>query len=314
MTRLYPVTGRGARSIGLTVVARRYDVDVGNLLLPVGGHRYFPVMTNATNKANTFAALHHDDTPLLLPNPWDAGTAKLFAALGFRALATTSGGMAAALGRLDGYVTRDEALAHAAAIVAATDLPVSADLENGFADAPDAVAETYRLAVGAGLAGASIEDYSGHVTNALYDAALAAERVSAAAEAAHRGETHLVLTARAENYLRGRPDLADTISRLQAYQAAGADVVYAPGVTNADEIRSIVTSVDVPVNVLALPGAPTVAELGALGVKRISIGGAFSAVAIGAVVTAAREFLEQGTYGFWAVAGAGREAARNAFG
>jgi 2-methylisocitrate lyase-like PEP mutase family enzyme len=261
-----------------------------------------------------FLALHRPGTPLLLPNPWDVGSARLLASLGFEALATTSGGFAATLGRLDGSVTRDEAIAHAAAVVAATDLPVSADLENGFADDPASVAETVRLALGAGLAGCSIEDSTGQTSDAaIYDLDLARERVAAAAEAAHSGPEKLVLTGRAENYLHGRRDLADTITRLVAYQEAGADVLYAPGVTDADEIRTLVSSVDRPVNVLAMPACPPVAELAEAGVARISVGGAFAYAALGAVVEAARELREDGTYGFWSLAIPGGKAVRAAF-
>jgi 2-methylisocitrate lyase-like PEP mutase family enzyme len=272
-----------------------------------------PAVRSQADKATDLLALHDGPKALLLPNPWDAGIAKILASVGFSALATTSSGFAATLGRLDGAVTRDEAIAHAATIVEATDLPVSADLENGYVDAPEAVAETIGLALAAGLAGCSIEDFTGHPDDPIYDLGLAAERVEAAAEAAHRGEVHLVLTARAENHLHGRDDLADTIARLQAFQAAGADVLYAPGLNTADAIRSVVTSVDRPVNVLALPGGPSVAELEELGVRRISVGGAFAYVAMGAVVDAARELLDDGTYGFWAGAMTGRKAAREAF-
>ena len=196
----------------------------------------------------------------MLANPWDAGSAKALTTIGYQALATTSSGSAAALGRLDGSVTRDEALAHARVIVDATDVPISADLENAFADEPDAVAHTIELALGTGLAGGSVEDYD-RVRDTIYDAELAADRVRAAAEAAHAGSVHWVLTARAENYLHGRRDLADTIARLQSFQTAGADVLYAPGLTDLDEIRTLVAAVDRPVNVLALPGGPTVGEL-----------------------------------------------------
>jgi 2-methylisocitrate lyase-like PEP mutase family enzyme len=271
-------------------------------------------MATQQDKAERFLALHHGDEPLLLPNPWDEGSAKLLASLGFSALATTSGGFAATLGRLDGTVSRDEALAHAARIAAATDLPVSADLENGFADDPAGVAETVGLARSAGLAGCSVEDFTRDREKPIYDLDLAVERVAAAAEEAHRGPVRLVLTARAENYLNGRRDLSDTIARLQGYQEAGADVLYAPGVTDLDDIRALVESVDRPVNVLALPAAPPVAELAAVGVRRISVGGAFAFVALGAVVEAARELREQGTYGFWDVAKIGGSAARSAFG
>jgi len=260
-------------------------------------------MSDQATRATRFAELHHEELPLLLPNPCDVGSAKLFAAIGFRALATTSSGHAATVGRLDGGMSRDEALAHAAAIVNATDLPVSADLENGFADDPTGVAATIDLAIEAGLAGCSVEDFTGREDDPIYDAGLAVERVAAAAEAAHRGPVRLVLTARSENYLHGRPDLDDTIARLQAFERAGADVVYAPGVTDAADISRLVEAVAVPVNVLALPSVPSVSELAALGVRRISVGSAFSLVGIGAVADAAREFLDAGTYGFWDTAG-----------
>jgi 2-methylisocitrate lyase-like PEP mutase family enzyme len=248
-----------------------------------------------------------------MQNPWDAGSARVLASLGFEALATTSSGFAGTLGRLDGWVSSDEALAHADAIAAAVDVPVSADLEQGFADTPDGVAQTVARAAATALAGCSIEDYSGRATDEIYDAGLAAERVAAAAEAAHRGDAPLVLTARAENHIHGHTDLADTIARLQAYQAAGADVVFAPGLAQLDEIRSIVTSVDVPVSVLAVPGTPPVAELAAAGVARISVGGAFSYVALAAVVGAATELREQGTFGYWEQAGAGMRIARSTY-
>jgi 2-methylisocitrate lyase-like PEP mutase family enzyme len=264
-------------------------------------------MTVAADKVATFRALHVPGRPLLMPNPWDAGTAKLLASLGFAALATTSSGYAATLGRPDGGVSRDEALAHAASIVAAVDIPVSADLENGFADDPDAVSATVTEAVGVGLAGCSIEDFSGEST---YDLALAAERVAAAVNASG---TRLVLTARAENYIRGNPDLADTIKRLQAYQEAGADVLYAPGLNTAGDIRSVVASVDRPVNVLTVPGLPPVAELAELGVARISVGGAFSQVAMAALIRAGQELQQAGTYGFLDLAIEGRQQAAATF-
>lgn len=267
-------------------------------------------MTTSAEKARHFLALHHADAPLLMPNPWDAGSARILASLGFEALATTSSGFAATLGRLDGSVTRDEAITHSAAVVAATDVPVSADLENGFADDPEGVATTIALALDAGLVGCSVEDYSGRE---LYPLDVAAARIAAAAATAHEGEVHLVLTARAENHIRGNPDLADTIARLQAYQEAGADVAFAPGLSDLDDIRRVVASVDLPVNVLALPNAPSVAELAGVGVKRISVGGSFAYVGIGAIATAARELLDEGTYGYWAIAGPGAAVARAAF-
>jgi len=270
-------------------------------------------MTEQSTKAERFLALHHGEAPLLMPNPWDPGSARLLESLGFQALATTSSGYAATLGQLNGSVTREQALAHAASIVASSDLPVSADLENGFADDPSGVAGTVRLALGAGLAGCSVEDFSGREDAPIYDIGLAAERVAAAAEVAHAGPVHLVLTARAENYLHGRAELADTIARLQAYQEAGADVLYAPGLRDLEEIRRLVGAVERPVNVLALAGAPAVSELASVGVSRISLGGAFAFTALGAVVEAANELLTDGTYGFWERASVGAKAARSAF-
>jgi 2-methylisocitrate lyase-like PEP mutase family enzyme len=271
-------------------------------------------MTSQTEKAARFLELHRPGNPLLLPNPWDQGSARLLASLGFQALATTSSGFAATLGRLDGSVSRDEALAHSAAVVAATELPVSADLENGFADDPAGVARTVALAVEAGLAGCSLEDFTGRKDEPIYDVGLAAERVAAAAEAAHAGPVRLVLTARAENYLHGRPDLADTIARLQAYQAAGADVLYAPGLTRLADIRDVVTALDRPVNVLALAGAPSVGELAEAGVSRVSVGGAFAFAALGALADAAAELRDQGTYGYLAGSATGRQAIQRGFG
>jgi 2-methylisocitrate lyase-like PEP mutase family enzyme len=258
----------------------------------------------------TFLDLHRPGRPLLMPNPWDAGSARLLAALGFQALSTTSSGFAATLGRRDGTVSRDEALAHAAAVVAAVDVPVSADLENCFADEPAGVADTVARARQTGLAGCSVEDATGRADNPIYDATLAAERVAAAVEAAGDG---FVITARAENFLHGRPDLADTITRLQRFQEAGAHVLYAPGITTAEQIRAVVASVDRPVNVLALAAAPPVAELAELGVARVSVGGSFAFVAYGALVSAGRELLEQGTYGYAAQSAPARELIGTAF-
>lgn len=252
-------------------------------------------METQAEKARRFLALHEGPTPLLMPNPWDVGSAKVLASMGFDALATTSGGFAATLGRLDGAVDRDEAVAHAAALVAAVDVPISADFENCFGHEPTEVAETVELGLGAGLAGCSVEDWDG---DAIYDVGLATERVAAAAEAAHRGPVHLVLTGRAENHIRGRDDLADTIARLQRYQEAGADVLFAPGVTAPDDLRRLLAEVDRPVNVVARPGCPPVAELAALGVRRISVGGWFALAALGAAVEAATEFRDQGTFGY----------------
>jgi 2-methylisocitrate lyase-like PEP mutase family enzyme len=269
-------------------------------------------MSAQAERAERFLALHEGERPLLLPNPWDQGSAKLLASLGFEALATTSSGSAATLGQLDGSLTREVAIASAATIVAATDLPVSADLENGFADDPAGVAETMRLALEAGLAGASIEDYN-RKDGSIYDIGVAGERVAAAAKVARSGSVRLVLTARSENHLHGVTDLADTIARLQAYQEAGADVLYAPGLSSLEDIRRVVSSVDLPVNVLAWPDAPSVDELAAVGVRRISVGGAFAFNALGSVVEAARELIDEGTYGYLKQARLGLKSARPAF-
>jgi len=271
------------------------------------------VMATQQEKAERFLAMHRSGQPLLMPNPWDIGSARLLAALGFAALATTSSGFAATLGRPDGAVSRDEAIGHAAGMVAAVEVPVSADLENCFADEPDGVAETVRLAVAAGLAGCSVEDYAKRDDAPIYDRGLAADRVAAAAQAAHSGPVHLVLTARAENYLHGRPDLAETIERLQAYQEAGADVLFAPGIRAGADLRQLIASVDRPVNVLPGADAPSVAELAAIGVARISVGGSFAFAALDAVIGAARELREHGTYGYLDRSRAGRQEAAAIF-
>jgi 2-methylisocitrate lyase-like PEP mutase family enzyme len=265
------------------------------------------VVTQA-EKSRRFLALHKPGEPLLMPNPWDLGSARVLAALGFQALATTSSGSAMSMGRTDGSLTRVEALEHARAIAGFSDLPVSADLEQGFGDPPAEVARTVVLAMDTGLAGCSIEDYSG---SSLYDIGLAAERIAAAADVAHVGEVPFVLTARAENHIRGNPDLADTIARLQAYQEAGADVLYAPGLSDLADIRQVLSSVDKPLNVLAMPACPPVAELAAAGVSRISVGGAFFYAAYGALATAATELRDHGTYTY--ATGQGQPAVRAAF-
>lgn len=270
-------------------------------------------MPDQRTKASAFLELHRPGTPLLLPNPWDPGSARLLESLGFSALATTSSGSAATLGRPDGAMRREEAIAHAASIAAAVGVPVSADLEEGFADGPQDVARTIELAIDAGLAGGSIEDFTRHQDEAIYELGAAVERVAAAAEAAHRGPVHFVLTARAENHVRGRPDLRDTITRLRRYQEAGADVLFAPGVSTLDDIRELVTSVERPLNVLAVPGCPSVAELAEVGVSRISVGGAFAYAALGALVEAATELRERGTYGYLERSRLGQAAARAAF-
>jgi 2-methylisocitrate lyase-like PEP mutase family enzyme len=271
------------------------------------------VSATQADKAERFLRLHKKGDPLLMPNAWDIGSASVLAWLGFQALATTSSGHAATFGRLDGGVTREEALAHATDLSAGTDLPVSADLENAFADDPDGVAETIRAARATGLAGCSVEDYSGNAENPIYERGLARERVVAAAEIAHAGPVRMVLTARAENLIRGRDDLADTIERLQAYQEAGADVLFAPGLTAAGDIRHVVESVDRPVSVLALRGTPNTTELAALGVARVSVGGAFAFAALGALREAGEELRDRGTYGYLERTVLGQQAARSAF-
>lgn len=271
-------------------------------------------MTTQAEKAARFLALHQPGRLLLMPNAWDIGSARILASLGFEAIATTSSGHAATLGQLDGSVTREQALAHAAQLCGAIDLPVSADLENGFADTPGDVAETVGRAREAGLAGCSIEDFTGDPDDPIYELDLAVERISAAARVAHEGHVRLVLTARAENYVHGRKDIDDTIARLRAYQEAGADVLFAPGLSNPQDIRAVVESVDHPVNVLARPHAPSVGELAELGVARISVGGAFAFAALGSLVEAAIELRDAGTYGYLERSRVGAQAAMDAFG
>jgi 2-methylisocitrate lyase-like PEP mutase family enzyme len=252
-------------------------------------------------RAAQFLDLHRQPGLLVVPNPWDAGTAKLLVAMGFAALATTSAGLAFSLGRPDAAaaVTRTEILDNARAIVEATDLPVSADLEGGFGERPEDCAETIRLAITTGLAGGSIEDATGRRDEPLHGFEAAVDRVRAAAEAAH-GSSAFVLTARAENFLFGRPDLADTIRRLQAFQEAGADVLFAPGLSSLDQIRAVVSSVDRPVNVImGLDGVGiTLAQLQEVGVKRVSVGSSFARAALGAFRRAALEVRDQGTFQF----------------
>lgn len=262
-----------------------------------------------------FLDLHVPGAPLLMPNPWDVGSARLLVSLGFQALATTSSGHAATLGRLDGGVTRDEAISHAAelaAAVAADGVGVSADLEHGFFDEPDDVAETAELAVAGGLAGFSIEDSTGVAAAPIYDFDFAVDRIAAAASVA--GPAGCVLTARCEMYLYGQRDLDEVIRRLQAYSSAGAHVLFAPGVVDLDEVRTLVDAVDKPVNVLLVPGCPPVAELASVGVARISVGGAFAFAAYGALVEAATELRDAGTTGYRERASIGSKAVRGAFG
>ena len=260
------------------------------------------VNVSQQEKGERFRQLHARAGAFVIPNPWDAGTARVLTALGFEALTTTSAGLAFVLGKRDGagMVTRDETLANAKAVVEATNLPVAADLENGFGDAPDAAAETIRQAAHVGLVGGSIEDSTGDPRRPIYDFAHAVERVAAAAEAARSLTVPFVFVARAENYLHGRPDLDDTIRRLQAYEAAGADALYAPGLTTAEQIRTVCASVGKPVNVVAGLGGMSfsVADLANLGVRRISLGSALSRAAAGAFIAAATEIRERGTFEF----------------
>ena len=257
--------------------------------------------TTQAEKAKAFRALHEREGAFIIPNPWDAGSARLLAHLGFEALATTSMGYAFSLGRRDGSLSREETLVNAAAIVAATDLPVSADLENGFGDAPESAAETIRQAAAAGVVGGSIEDSTGRPERPIYEFEHAVERVRAAVAAARALPFPFTLTARAENFLHGRPDIKDTIRRLQAFQEAGADVLYAPGLATKDDIAAVVSSVDRPVNVLMRPQL-SLAELSAMGVKRISVGSALCRVSLAAFLRAAREMSEPGTFTFGAEA------------
>ena len=254
--------------------------------------------TTRLEKFKLFRALHERPGAFVIPNPWDAGSAKILTALGFEALATTSAGCAFSRGYLDSApeMTRDVILQNAKEIADATILPVSADLQHGFGDSPANCAETIRLAAGVGLAGGSIEDSTGDPKNPIYDFQLAVERVAAAAEAAHASQ--FLLTARAENFLHGRPDLDETIRRLQSFAKAGADVLYAPGLTSLDAIRTVCASVSRPVNALmGFTGATfSVDELAAVGVKRISVGGSFARAALGGFVRAAREVKEKGTF------------------
>jgi len=260
-------------------------------------------------KADAFHALHQGPGAFIIPNPWDRGSARILAHLGFKALATTSMGYAFSIGQRDNSLTREQTLANAADIAAATDLPVNADLENGFGDAPEDVEETVRLVPATGIVGGSIEDASGRDDAPIYDLGLAKARIEAAAAAARSLPYKFTLTARAENYLWGRPDLDDTIKRLQAYQDAGADILYAPGLRSRDDIAAVVSSLDRPVNVvMGLVGAQLgLEELSKIGVKRISLGSSLQRAALGEFVRAAREMRDQGTFTFAAKAAAPKE-------
>lgn len=257
-------------------------------------------MATQAEKAARFRALHEGTSPFVIANAWDGGSARLLAGMGFVALATSSGASAATLGRRDGKVTRDEALSQAQVIVAATDLPVSADLEKGFGDTPDVVAETIRLAAGVGLVGGSIEDATGNKDKPLYDIGYATERVAAAVAAARSLPFPFVLTARTENFLRGNPDLDDTIRRLQAFENAGADVLFAPGLPDLAAVRTVCQAVSKPVNfMVGIRGRSfSVAELTAAGVRRISLATSLYRAAMTGLSDAAREIAEKGTFSF----------------
>jgi len=257
-------------------------------------------MLTQAETAAAFAELHQRPGTFIIPNPWDVGSAILLAQAGFEALATSSAGYAFSIGKSDGNVGRDETLAHAAEVVAATGLPVSIDLENGFGDAPENAAETIRLAAQTGAVGGSIEDRTKNADAPIYERAVAAERIRAAAEVVRSLPFPFMLTARAENYLVGKADLKDTIERLQMYQEAGANVLYAPGLTSRDEIATLVKSVDRPVNVLmGIKGVQlTLADLSEMGVRRISVGSTLARCAIGALLRAANEMKDRGTFGF----------------
>jgi 2-methylisocitrate lyase-like PEP mutase family enzyme len=249
-------------------------------------------MTRQEQKAERFRALHEGD-PFVIPNPWDAGSARVLAALGFEALATTSSGFAFTLGRLDGRATLDDVVAHTAALDAATELPVSVDLENGYGPEPADAAQAIARIAEAGAVGGSIEDFD--PSGRLYETAHAVERVGAAVEAARALGFPFVLTARAENHIRGNPDLDDTIARLQGYERAGADVLYAPGLSNIDEIRAVCNALSKPVNVLAVPNL-SFAELAAAGAQRVSVGGSLTWVALKAFAAAAEAIRDRGDF------------------
>jgi 2-methylisocitrate lyase-like PEP mutase family enzyme len=251
-------------------------------------------------KAARFCALHDGSAAFVIPNPWDVGSARILAGLGFQALATSSAASAAAIGQRDGGLTRDEALAHARLIVDATDLPVSADLEKGFGDAPEVVAETVRLAAGVGLVGCTIEDSTGNQDQPLYDVHLAVERIAAAAQAARALKFPFILAARAHNLLYANPSLDDTISRLQAFERAGADVLFAPGLSDLAAVRAVCTAVSKPVNfMVGIKGKSfSVPELAAAGVRRISLATSLYRAAMTGLLDAIREVKDTGQFGF----------------
>ncbi|HJQ60806.1 MAG TPA: isocitrate lyase/phosphoenolpyruvate mutase family protein [Vineibacter sp.] len=256
--------------------------------------------TSQSDKANRFRALHQGPAPFVMPNPWDAGSARMLAGLGFAALATSSGAFAGTLGRRDGKVTRDEALAHARAVAGAVDIPVSADLENGFGHPPAFAAETVRLAAGTGLVGCSIEDATGEKDRPLYEFSQAVERVAASVEAAKALGFAFTLTARSENFLRGSPNLDDTIKRLVAYEKAGADVLMAPGLPDLAAVKTVCAALSKPFNfMVGIKGRSfTTAELGAAGVRRISLATSLYRAAMSGLVAAAKEAKDSGTFGY----------------
>jgi 2-methylisocitrate lyase-like PEP mutase family enzyme len=269
------------------------------------------VGNRADERRVRFRALHDREQLFVMPNPWDAGSARLLEYAGFEALATTSAGFAWSLGRVDQTVSRDELVAHVATLAAATNLPLNVDSERCYPDAPGGVTRTVELLAEAGAAGFSIEDYNPD-TGSMDDTAAAAERVAEAAEVSRKQDEPLVLTGRAENHIRGIDDLDDTINRLIAYRDAGANVVYAPGLTDLDQVARVVEAVQIPLNVLALPAAPSLAELASAGVRRISTGSLLAGVAYGALLEGARELREEGTSRY-AEGGIWRDALKAAF-
>ncbi len=266
--------------------------------MPIAGE--FKVTVSQSDKSLRFVALHERPGTFVIPNPWDAGSSRMLAQLGYEALATSSGACAGVLGRRDGRVTRAEALAHAQSIVAATDLPVAADLENGFGEAPEDAATTIREAYDIGLVGGSIEDASGDPSHPIYDYELAVRRIEAAVAAARSLPVKFVLTARAENFIRGNPDLDDTIRRLRAYEKAGADVLFAPGLPDVTAVRTVCASLERPFNfMVGIKGRSfSVADLAAAGVKRVSLATSLYRAAMTGLLDAAREVKDKGTFGY----------------
>jgi 2-methylisocitrate lyase-like PEP mutase family enzyme len=275
-------------------------IELQTLVIERGTCELEVEMRTQREKAEAFRALHERSRAFIIPNPWDVGTARLLAHLGFEALATTSAGYAFSMGQRDSTVGRESMMAHVRAITSGTDLPVSADLENGYGDDPETVAQTIRMGGEAGLVGGSIEDATQRPDHPIYDLETAVERVRAAVRAAQSLPFPFTLTARAENYLWGRPDLEDTIRRLRAFQEAGADVLYAPGLVSKKDIAAVVSAVDRPVNVvMGLQGVQlSLAELSEIGVRRVSVGSALCRAALGAFLRAAREMRERGTFEF----------------